>query len=309
MKIKKYALSILCLILCSCTNSPEDLSTVLNTSETKNTSSEPEINQTTTLPVITLAPENAANAEYFIDYTNQKVFYSDAAKIEYCGEPISAEDASVYKDAFFYFDKWTYGVFSKGICLNSVNDEFDIDEYKFKEEPIVNEEYKLSKINLGDSFGGLTVSAVSCTLVPTGEDYYPNGIYMFDSDLELEGELEITGYIKAMEKFEGYYYEGDIIFLVDKNQWNNIPILIHPKTNNPYKPYTYYTETFQQFSDTPILRLGSIITDYSDMDTDIIPDDGTFTHAKITISDIKLHASEGISTAEARMINIQEIIE
>ncbi len=307
MKTKIYAFFILCLILCSCTNNTEGFPTVPDISETANISYETEASQTTTLPVMSLTSEKAENAEYFMDYTNQKVFYRDAAKIEYCGEPISVEEAANYKDAFFYFDKWTYGVFSKGICLNSVNDEFDMEEYKFKEEPIVNEEYTLSKINLGDSFGELTVSAASCTLVPTGEAYYPNGIYMFDSCLELDGELEITGYIKAMEKFEGYYYEGDIIFLMDKNQWNHIPILIYPKTNNLYEPYTYYTETFQQFSDTPVLCLGSIITDYSDMDTSIIPNDGTFAHVKISISDIKLYANESLNTAEARLLNIQEM--
>lgn len=317
MKNKLAFLLALCLLLCSCDKGKQGSTTTTEaippvTTTTAQATTTTTTSETTIAPVTTTVTttEEKELLGYFLDYEGEKVYYKDATALG-DGE-ITPEDAERAEMVYCEYDGFTYSVFSKGFYLDSAEHEFDFEEKKFKNLPVFMEAYQLTRINVGDTFGPLTVSEASCTLMVANSEeiaqYVPFGIELSKADLKFSGEITLKGYICTATDFAKLTSPGDISFRPEKAEWENMPVIVYPDGYKVHGSSLFYSDNNQVYSDAPFFRLGSINTDYDGIDTSAIPKDGTSARVEITITDIHMYenASEWDFT-EGKIVSVKEI--
>jgi hypothetical protein len=304
MKKNKLFLFIFGIFACSCTIQTNPI-VIEKTEPTTQTQIE-NITEPATKPV--------EKQDYLLDITNEKIYYSDASKILNRADLtiVKPEDASnCEKGVWLTFDNFTYGVFPRGIVVNSFTHEFDLDTFRFIDAPVLDEEFsQYVKISVGDTFGSLTVDTASVTLVTKDPmtEWYTNGVYLFEMSLGFKGEIEVTGYISSVvNKDIGYAEVGDVVFVMDEKQWDNIPFLLKQMTpTNDFTRCTYYDDKFAFSSDVPAFRLGSIFDDYNSVALSAIPTDGTYIHVKATLSQIEFYVHDtNLNYAKAKIVSVE----
>lgn len=311
---------IFCLLLCSCNNDKQITTTTTVTTPPETTTTT--TSQATTASITTTAPittdvtttEKKELLGYFIDYVGEKVCYKDAVKLSVGMDEVTPEEAERSDIVYCEYEGFTYGIFSNGVFLNSFENEFDYDNYCFKDIPVFMEGYALEKLRVGDTYGPLTVSEASCTLMVANDEniaqYMPDGICLQIADITFSGEVTLTGYVRTAEADEGYAEEGDIFLYVDTRDMPDIPYLVFPEVKKIYTPQTYYCgDHFQTYSDMPFIRLGSVYKDYSGMDLSMIPlQNSGVAHVKVTISDISMRTGETVlGYIKGKIVSIEEI--
>lgn len=322
MKKKIAILLTACLLLASCKENPAADSTTTTTPETTTTTTTTTAptNTTTTTTETTTAPvtttvtttEEKELLGYFLDYNGEKVYYNEAVQCAIAGvNVLTPEEAEKQDIVFCDYEGFTYGVYSKGNFLNSFDDEFDSDERKFKNVPTETPTYELNKISVGDTYGPLTVTEASCTLVPMKVDNpFPSDLCLIKTDLKYSGEITLTGYVRTSTYGEGYAEDGEIFLYLDEDCMSDIPYIVYTKNENVHEYRTYFNEYFQTRTDIPWLRLGTVYDSaYSSLDLTMIPQRGSgVAHVKVTISDIEMRAGETVfSYIKGKIVNIEEI--
>lgn len=245
-------------------------------------------------------PEDSGHEanDYFLGLCDEKLYYKDASYIVSCGLDITAEEARTAYCPTCTFEGWTYGVFSKGITLTTDEYEFDYEKMEFVDPPMPEEtEYQYHKISVGDTFGGLTVKSARTEIINTEDNSIGhNGVYSMSCELAFSGEITVDGYAFAWTNYgEEGAAPGDISFLFGAGEFDDIPMVIG-WGYNAYPnvlPFAWRGSEFQYTSDTPRLFLGTPERDFPELDVSGIPSDGTPVPVRVTLTDIRLLASDG----------------
>ena len=169
---------------------------------------------------------------------------------------------------------------------------------EFADPPVPEKtEYQYHKISVGDTFGGLTVKSARTEIITTEDNSIGhNGVYTLSCELAFSGEITVDGYAYALTNYgEEAAAPGDISFLFGAGEFDDIPMVIgwgydaYPNV----LPFAWRGSGFQYTSDTPMLFLGTPERDFPELDVSGIPSDGTPVPVRITLTDIRLIASEG----------------
>lgn len=316
-KLKAVPIFLSALLLTACQPSADDINVtssavITNAPEASQASQEqqtdPEMSQSSAQPLD--AP--IYDKDYFIGLTGEKVYYKDASKIKYGKEELTLDEVieNNYRPQWT-FDGWSYASFPSGITLNSIDNKYDTEKGEFVGAQIPDDyEYNYFVVRKNDEFGGLTVNHASITLFESAVKPIP---FIENLQIGFSGEKTVTGYITAQVFEEGYMREGNIYFRFDKEQWDDMPILVTPPDNGHIPSPVQYDDGsdsgFYYQSDTPLSNFGSILTDYPDVDLSAIPLDGSWAHVKITITDIFLDWADNREyiPLSAKIVNIEEV--
>lgn len=154
---------------------------------------------------------------------------------ESSGEPIlmTAPDGEVFDASPYIKGDISEGFDCEGFlyayepdyAFNVVDDPelFELDEwgnYRYIGEELP-KNTDFYRVNVGDKFGGLTVKAARCRW-DKFKDEGPEDIRYYESYLELEGEVELTGFVNVSDdRFGGMY--GDVEFFPDLESSRKYP--------------------------------------------------------------------------------------
>lgn len=160
--------------------------------------------------------------------------------------------------------------------------------------------YEFTRVNVGDKIGGLTVKAASSYFAPLGyegsEQFYEQG------NIEFEGEVELTGFVRVTEEHPLYPENGGkIFFYPDSASSMKIPCtLFDINYEDEYKARHYVNNSFNSFygwyGDGTDIFLGNI----ADIDSELREGD-TYVKVRVVVGDIVRGAG---STAVIREIEL-----
>ena len=187
-------------------------------------------------------------------------------------------------------------------CLTDLDNEYDEDALLFKDVPQTDQSiyYKVKK---GDKILGLTVAEASSEFNLNA----PAPGVVTGTSLVLDGEITLSGYARVIPGDEYGVAVGDIIFLPAGNA--ELPVVrfddcdengvISRRTGDVYimNNITYTNEFADRFV------LGNINDTAADIS--VLPSDGSFIKANVTISDIRMNSTVNwLTQVNANLVSI-----
>ncbi len=209
----------------------------------------------------------------------------DADLISGIGAYVKPEEMLKENYYTIIYNNFTYLTKSLGVSYNSFDDTYNSETGVFDVE-VPEQNHEWFKVYPGDKFESLTVKEVSVDY-----DSYGGKVYDGDFRVKFSGSLTVTGYINCIIKDGGFVGKGDIIFCVDAETWGDIPIMMRKGISGrlPNVRYKAEMDDFRYSSDIGAIKLGNIYRDdYSDVDLGLIPDDGSYRHVTVKLTDLNM---------------------
>ena len=150
------------------------------------------------------------------------------------------------------------------------------------------------RVKAGDEICGFKVRSASSTFKSTYAKNYieadPRAYFSYDS-IELDGEIELTGYLCVIVGSRTFWEDGDIRF-VPADREVNLPVIDYEFA--PDEGFYHSVGEHIPPEGEPLRftnEYGAIKLDPSNVDTSSIPDEGSWVKARVTLNNISMSCS------------------
>lgn len=153
-----------------------------------------------------------------------------------------------------------------------------------------------SLTDIGSKIGNLTLTKASVTY-----SYRQDKYCIADNSAAFDGTITLKGNIRININGDVNIQPGEITFQAAEGEWNGLPVIWSGD---------YFDENGKLcsvISAPPFLSLG--MTEDYELDTSLIPDDGSFKEVEITITELSLSGidpNRASSKSSARLLEIKE---
>jgi len=319
--IKYITITALCVLLTACANSETPAPIPETPPPAENTASS---EKTTTVTSETAAISEADKKYFVTGAYGETLDLREAERISYWdGEKeedveLTPDEAAEKSEYIVSFNGFCYAAKSSGISYNSFDNPemFSInpdDPFQTALKDDIQYAYEYKRVNVGDKFGGLTVTDALYSLSIANGKVYEHRT----SEITFDGEITLTGYIECSVSRAMYMEPGYLFFYPDVITTEDLPVVVNPNAAMSVRLVgtAYDEEKADGWDFTNVLYycgdsgmfFGSIFDDiYKSMDLSDIPTDGSLTYVSVTMKDLSVRYSEvGLRWTTAVIENIK----